>query len=332
MKKNHTIILTITVFAFVIFGFENVFAAEDANIENIEQFVMKSIDGKLVIEKIPITITYEPLDELTYKQKTDFKFSFPYVTPLLQNEIDSGKDPLDIVIGLKPVPIFNSETSSPTKEQLSELLQIQKDEIYNIQEPIIEFLEENNAIILNRFETVSAISSRVPSSLIDELLVKDGVYTLGSNNVVFVPSGEPSQSDLEQINPDIFTIKITDDDTTLEFIPVYEESLYSITLEMPANIFTKNSINVSINGSEIAYDISFTESSTTIKLFFTDSNESENLPNTYPPPKKQLKYTDISEIKCNDNLILIFKQSDGSPACVKPTTAEKLILRGWGSY
>jgi len=35
------------------------------------------------------------------------------------------------------------------------------------------------------------------------------------------------------------------------------------------------------------------------------------------------------EIKCKEGLKLIFKPSDNSPACVKPSTAEKLIQRGW---
>jgi len=32
---------------------------------------------------------------------------------------------------------------------------------------------------------------------------------------------------------------------------------------------------------------------------------------------------------CQEELELVFKQSDNSPACVKPETAEKLVQRGW---
>lgn len=32
---------------------------------------------------------------------------------------------------------------------------------------------------------------------------------------------------------------------------------------------------------------------------------------------------------CDDRLELVFKVSDGSPVCVKPATAEKLVERGW---
>ena len=53
-------------------------------------------------------------------------------------------------------------------------------------------------------------------------------------------------------------------------------------------------------------------------------------PNT--SPKKQLASGVTPEkITCYDGFELIFKPSDNSPACVKPSTAEKLIERGWKS-
>ena len=47
------------------------------------------------------------------------------------------------------------------------------------------------------------------------------------------------------------------------------------------------------------------------------------------PPKFQISLNiPPSEIMCKETLELIFKH-DNSPACVKPTTAQKLIERGW---
>lgn len=49
-------------------------------------------------------------------------------------------------------------------------------------------------------------------------------------------------------------------------------------------------------------------------------------------PKKQLKAgTDPHKISCKENLTLIFKDKVWSPACVKPSSVEKLIQRGWAS-
>ena len=56
-----------------------------------------------------------------------------------------------------------------------------------------------------------------------------------------------------------------------------------------------------------------------------NSNESSML-----PPLKQYKIVlDIHEIECKSHLMLIFKDKVGSPACVKPSSVEKLLERGW---
>src|SRR3989442_2946636 len=49
------------------------------------------------------------------------------------------------------------------------------------------------------------------------------------------------------------------------------------------------------------------------------------------PPLKQFKSgVAPKEIKCNDNLQLIFKTEDNSPACVKTNVAFRLSALGWG--
>lgn len=54
--------------------------------------------------------------------------------------------------------------------------------------------------------------------------------------------------------------------------------------------------------------------------------------NTLLPPLKQIESgTDAKDIKCNDEYVLLHKKTDSSPACVKPSTVEKLIQRGWAN-
>ena len=49
-------------------------------------------------------------------------------------------------------------------------------------------------------------------------------------------------------------------------------------------------------------------------------------------PLKQSKYvTDVHDVKCRTNFVLIFKVNIWTPACVKPSSVEKLIVRGWAS-
>lgn len=48
-----------------------------------------------------------------------------------------------------------------------------------------------------------------------------------------------------------------------------------------------------------------------------------------PPLKQVANNIPANEVICQEGLELIFKAADGSPACVKPETAIKLVERGW---
>jgi carboxymethylenebutenolidase len=53
----------------------------------------------------------------------------------------------------------------------------------------------------------------------------------------------------------------------------------------------------------------------------------------FPPPLKQIQDgTDHSAVTCTEGLELVLKFSNGNPACIKPTSAEKLIERGWAIH
>ena len=50
------------------------------------------------------------------------------------------------------------------------------------------------------------------------------------------------------------------------------------------------------------------------------------------PPLQQFKQNfDFSQIQCKDGLQYMIKSSNNLPACVKPSSIEKLLLRKWGS-
>ena len=48
-----------------------------------------------------------------------------------------------------------------------------------------------------------------------------------------------------------------------------------------------------------------------------------------PPHKQVSSGINPQDVICSEGFELIFKSTDNSPACVKPSTAEKLIQRGW---
>ena len=53
---------------------------------------------------------------------------------------------------------------------------------------------------------------------------------------------------------------------------------------------------------------------------------------TLLPPLKQYKMgSDIQDIECKSYLTLVFKDISKTPACVKPSSVEKLIERGWAT-
>jgi len=53
----------------------------------------------------------------------------------------------------------------------------------------------------------------------------------------------------------------------------------------------------------------------------------------FPPPLKQIQDgTDPSDVTCTEGLELVMKFSNRLPACVKPSSVEKLIERGWAIH
>ena len=53
----------------------------------------------------------------------------------------------------------------------------------------------------------------------------------------------------------------------------------------------------------------------------------------FPPPLKQIQDgVEPDKVTCTEGLELILKLSNGNPACIKPTSSEKLIERGWAIH
>ena len=53
----------------------------------------------------------------------------------------------------------------------------------------------------------------------------------------------------------------------------------------------------------------------------------------FPPPLKQIRSGQSpSSVTCTEGLELVLKQSNGLPACIKPSSVSKLIERGWAIH
>ena len=79
----------------------------------------------------------------------------------------------------------------------------------------------------------------------------------------------------------------------------------------------------------LPYPVSTTDISEDYVVTITVSKNKNDL---ILPPLKQFKNgMSVELIECNLGLSLIIKNSDGSPACVKPETKTKLIERNWAT-
>jgi len=256
----------------------------------------------------------------------------------LQNEIDSGKDPIPIYINLPTITMWPNGwpdvTTYPTREQI-EQRNMEKDVIAaKMQEPIMSMLNENDVEIIQQYLFINSIIANVPVSLISELEKFDEVFSLGAWYDILYSFGSDSVSEKNSISYerddglildvilDVISVQlsISGDAQNLKEIPV------------PDNVLGKE-INLLVNGVvENNFEIVSSSSQTLLILqpiLFQDTPIEENLPSI--PPLKQIKLgISHSKITCNEGLELIFKR-DNSPACVKPETAEKLIERGWAS-
>src|SRR3989442_9082433 len=69
---------------------------------------------------------------------------------------------------------------------------------------------------------------------------------------------------------------------------------------------------------------------TLVSLTLLFSNTYAQNQDTVISPLKQFKAgIAISDIKCRYDYSLIIRETNGDPACVKPTTATRLITHGW---
>jgi len=90
--------------------------------------------------------------------------------------------------------------------------------------------------------------------------------------------------------------------------------------------------------------VNSTSSSTTIKFTIPEGENSieiygnivseipskSNVEKREISPRKQVSSgINPQDVICSEGFELLFKSTDNSPACVKPSTAEKLIQRGW---
>lgn len=86
-----------------------------------------------------------------------------------------------------------------------------------------------------------------------------------------------------------------------------------------------------IVGNSTTPNVSFDNNSTEISksFMFTVSNQTKTIPSIASPLEQVRSGIAAKDVTCKQGLELVFKSTDGSPACAKPDTASVLIQRGW---
>lgn len=92
--------------------------------------------------------------------------------------------------------------------------------------------------------------------------------------------------------------------------------------------------NVTITYSSANQSLATSNTSSTVSKSFLftiyENNQTNSKPSIIPSPLQQLRSGIApNNIQCRQDLELIFKASDDSPACVKSSTATKLVMWGW---
>lgn len=94
-----------------------------------------------------------------------------------------------------------------------------------------------------------------------------------------------------------------------------------------------NAENVSEKSSWIALSDKVCGNSICADVMSTGHMADHPLVTYFLSPLKQLKHgTNPDNVKCTEGLQLVLKQSNGTPYCVKPSSIEKLIQRGWAIH
>ncbi len=124
----------------------------------------------------------------------------------------------------------------------------------------------------------------------------------------------------------------------------FQPQIFNVYADINSDQITPNAIRTP-DGGWIT-PITQTENGTKLNLHYevgqTVSNGSNIVPivplhppifitqNTLLPLQQIQSGISLQDVKCNSSLILIVKVEDNSPACVKQSSADVLIARGWG--
>jgi len=112
----------------------------------------------------------------------------------------------------------------------------------------------------------------------------------------------------------------------------------SIASNLGYRSISQGTANATVTFSYVVYnqnsDLGLDDNSTSVSrsFLYTISNQSiKTIPSISSPLAQFKSGIAAKDVTCKQGFQLIFKAEDGSPACVKPDTVQKLVARNWGT-
>jgi len=277
--------------------------------------------------------------------------TFNPITPNVQLGIDKGEKIIPLSIGLNHM----ITKVMPYGQMVVSSRYMTADEQAASQEPIIEFLNNNNIPIKSVSHWINTVHADVPSQLVHQIAKLPNVNHVGRTDVIItsydINTTEKNEDTVDKritlsnTNNVILNATITDDITILD---ITSKTITLKSVPIPPDAIGKN-IDVILNGVKIDdYEIR-KEGEQTIILFSppeslqkTDKNKEtiqENLEKVnkettesvpkYESPRKQMKSGILSQdVTCRDGTELFIKSSNGNALCLTENTAKVLLKRG----
>jgi len=262
---------------------------------------------KLIIFALILSIGIIPVISLNVNADYIDKFSFPYVLESLTNsQIDTCDSIYDDFILLSDSDFYNRYQ---THNFIGNCIMLYDDSIWDYEgsdrykilseKSVLLTLEREEKLKQSRenfyIESKSLTELQIPGTFLFKFEGCSGDQTISLNDISVVSDKE--------------TVLLT------KFVGEQREIPSGVcnNLEIQIRADDPNSIKVVITSLDL-------------EIF---ANPDEQI--IHKSPRDQMHSGVAStEVVCMDGFELLLKTSDGSPACVTPSTAEKLIERGWG--
>ena len=198
----------------------------DATYYQLEIIGEEIIDGKtkLVAKAIPVTFTKYTDNPQKPVPEGYVPYTTPKIQPSLQEIIDSGVEKIDIRTKLKNTPKLPPNFLQMSDEEQLASQEKRYAEIRNMQQDLVDYIINNDGVIIKQLEIINNVYADVPVVLIDELENRDDILTMGyyDENVKVISSGDYVSPQINDTTPatsieNRWYVKLIHEDIVLDF-------------------------------------------------------------------------------------------------------------------